>query len=304
MSEEQKPLKICAICGEDCSQQRRIKDQQGRYYHKDCYEQAKQAERAKRAAAQSAPASSSMPLKFEPSAEPDPYALDSDVMEESGSGSGMELDDTGQETKVCPHCHRRMPVEHATCSHCGYNTLTGDRKVSTFAEMAAARVGKTGGGKIWPPVVGILSLLAGVGGLFAYGLALIAALREHGAGTFIDITHVVALGIGTLLALWVLIAAIGVLRKRQMAMVWMQRWALLKLFCGIVAFIALVVAILFVSDFDTRIDAEFDTKVAGEGIVAFLTFGLPWLGWILLWPIGILVWFSRESVQRQVGEWD
>lgn len=303
MSEEDRPQKICVICGEDCSQQRRIKDDQGRYYHKECYDQAKQAKRAKKAASQSAPASSSMPLKFTPTGEPDPYALDTDVMEESGSGSAMELDADSQPTKVCPHCHRRMPLEHATCSHCGYNTMTGERKVATFAEMAALRVGKTGGGKIWPPVVGIVSILAGVGGLIAYGLALISALKGNGTTGAAHIAHLVALSLGVLLALWLLLAAIGILRRRQMAMVWMQRWALLKLFLGIVGFIALIVAAMFLKDFDRTIDEQFDTKVASEGVIALLIFGLPRLGWLLLWPVCILVWFSRESVQRHIGDW-
>jgi len=308
VSEETKPQKICVICGEDCSQQRRIRDDRGRYYHKNCYEQAKKAEKEeekkkKKAARQAFPDDHTVPLQLSASEAPDPYALDTDVVEKPSAGIGSELEEEGQPTKVCPHCHRRMPLEHATCSHCGYNTMTGERKVATYAEMAALRVGKTGGGKIWPPVVGILSLLAGLGGLITYGLALISALKGNGTTGAAHIAHLVALSLGVLLALWVLLAAIGILRHRQMAMVWMQRWALLKLFLGIVGFIALIVAAMFVKGFDKTIDAELGTKVASEGVIALLTFGLPWLGWLLLWPVCILVWFSRESVQRHIGEW-
>ena len=33
-------LKVCVICGEDCSGRPRIKDSNGRYYHKSCHEEA------------------------------------------------------------------------------------------------------------------------------------------------------------------------------------------------------------------------------------------------------------------------
>jgi len=305
VSEEKKPQKVCVICGEDCSQQRRIRDDQGRYYHKNCYEQAKKAEKAekKKAARQAFPDDHTVPLQLSASEAPDPYALDTDVVKKPSAGIGSEPEEEEQPTKICPNCQRRMPVDHATCGHCGYNTLTGERRPSTYAEMAALRVGKTGGGKIWPPVVGILSLLAGVGGLIAYGLALISALKGNGTTGAAHIAHLVALSLGVLLALWLLLAAIGILRRRQMAMVWMQRWALLKLFLGIAGFIALVVVAIFVKDFDRTIDDQFGTNVVSEGVVALLTFGLPWLGWLLLWPVCILVWFSRESVQRHIGDW-
>lgn len=307
VSEETKPQKICVICGEDCSQQRRIRDDRGRYYHKNCYEQARKAEKEKKkkkkAARQAFPDDHTVPLQLSASEAPDPYALDTDVVEKPSAGIGSELEEEGQPTKICPNCQHRMPVDHATCGHCGYNTLTGERRPATYAEMAALRVGKTGGGKIWPFVVGFIALAAGIGGLIFYGLAVAHSLHEHGTSGAENIVRLVVVSIGAFLALWLLVAAIGILRRRQMAMVWMQRWALLKLFLGIVGFIALIVAIFAVDGTDRTIDEEFGTRVVSEGVTALLAWGLPRLGWLLLWPVCILVWFSRESVQRHIGEW-
>jgi len=41
----EQPAKICVICGQDCSDKPRLKDQEGRYYHATCHERALQRRR-------------------------------------------------------------------------------------------------------------------------------------------------------------------------------------------------------------------------------------------------------------------
>lgn len=67
-------MKVCVICGEDCSGRPRIKDSNGRYYHKSCHEEAL---RRKPARAEAAP-----PPKPEPELE---------VPEDDGSGMMAEI---------------------------------------------------------------------------------------------------------------------------------------------------------------------------------------------------------------------
>ena len=49
--------KICAICGADCSNRPRVKDQMGRYFCEGCYEQALQRKHAALAETPDAPES-------------------------------------------------------------------------------------------------------------------------------------------------------------------------------------------------------------------------------------------------------
>lgn len=50
MPTEQKVEKVCKLCGEDCSDRKRVKDPKGSYYCRTCYEDAIRRIKARRAA--------------------------------------------------------------------------------------------------------------------------------------------------------------------------------------------------------------------------------------------------------------
>ncbi len=54
MPTEQKVEKLCKLCGEDCSERKRVKDPKGSYYCRTCYENAIRRIKAKQAAQQPA----------------------------------------------------------------------------------------------------------------------------------------------------------------------------------------------------------------------------------------------------------
>ncbi len=111
--------KVCIRCGLDCSSRPRVKDLQGRYTCRDCYD-----------AMQNEPAVVLSPAptkraehRIEPAPE-DPAA---------GADEGiyaLMLEDAVQAqsritTSPCPGCGHPLAADAAICTTCGYNTRTG-----------------------------------------------------------------------------------------------------------------------------------------------------------------------------------
>ena len=94
--------KICGLCGEDCSGRPRIKDPQGRYYCKTCYEEA--LERRKAAAPASPP--------------PVPVRETSDSPDELSGVVGAPPVSQGP----CPGCGGPLAADAVLCTNCGYES--------------------------------------------------------------------------------------------------------------------------------------------------------------------------------------
>jgi len=102
--------KICRACGVDCSGRPRVKDRKGRYYCRDCYEQAKKDLAAKQARAATPPP-------------PPPDYADSDS--QIGSSSEHVFADSGE--VKCQSCGASLPEGAILCTACGFNLTTGER---------------------------------------------------------------------------------------------------------------------------------------------------------------------------------
>ena len=60
---------------------------------------------------------------------------------------------------------------------------------------------------------------------------------------------------------------------------------------------------MFVDGFDAQFDADFGTTVVDAGVAAMAQpVGIA-LGGLALWPIVLLFWLTRESVQKSAGAW-
>ncbi|MBN1345653.1 MAG: hypothetical protein JXQ73_23375 [Phycisphaerae bacterium] len=113
--------KTCRICGEDCAGRPRVKDSFGRYYHRECFDQAKQeiletgalAEDAHRA-----PPPPEAPPEVPP-APPDETGQEQSLLDLVPEG------DTYQGLRACESCGAPMASEAALCTNCGFNTRTG-----------------------------------------------------------------------------------------------------------------------------------------------------------------------------------
>ena len=106
--------KICAICGEDCSDRPRVKDRTGRYYCKPCEAKAAVAAGVA-AAAPAATTSATIPTPDET------YDL-------------IEIDEphvAGE--KACPVCMLKISADAVVCVHCGYDERKGIQS-STLVE--------------------------------------------------------------------------------------------------------------------------------------------------------------------------
>jgi type IV secretory pathway VirB3-like protein len=107
--------KLCTVCGIDCAGKPRIKDQQGRYICKECFDKAKQTRQTQKSpppAAGAPTATVAVPADGDNS-----FLLAMGSKESTGTAG----------TKPCPECGRAMPTNAIICVGCGFNTSTGKR---------------------------------------------------------------------------------------------------------------------------------------------------------------------------------
>jgi hypothetical protein len=188
-------VKICTVCGTDCAKRPRIKDQQGRYICKECFDKAKQTKQA---------------LKNPPAPKPGPVVPTAPVPAESDNSFLLTLgsrESTGIEgTKPCPECGRALPTSAVMCIGCGYNLSTGKRipvRVIKAKPKELKAKGSSGGG-MNPALLGVIILAiycglavgiscskdfalmgAALAGLLTCGIAIWGAVVafQDGAGT-------------------------------------------------------------------------------------------------------------------------
>ncbi len=112
--------KICAVCGEDCSDRPRVKDKAGRYYCKPC-----EVKRAAGSGVAAAPPTTSTMLLATDDAE------DLIQIEEAHVAAG----------KACPVCMLKISADAVVCVHCGYDERKGIQS-STLVEGKRAGDGR------------------------------------------------------------------------------------------------------------------------------------------------------------------
>jgi ribosomal protein L40E len=125
------PEKICAICGEDCAGQPRIRDPQGRYYHKSCHEEARRIMEQRRAEAAGGA------LAIEPSDEDDLSNLLEDAIDQSRPAAVDAAPPAAGMTQICTNCGAHLPGGSVICTNCGYNMQTGKRLKSRKSKERA-----------------------------------------------------------------------------------------------------------------------------------------------------------------------
>lgn len=169
----------------------------------------------------------------------------------------------------------------------------------------------------WPTVIGIIAItLGGLGtlsGLWGalspiYMRAMSAAMPTSQRAAF-DLMQnwqtwtVVASLLGTVLAVVLLVAGIGLLKRAAWARPTCQIWAVLKM---LLAVATAVVGSLIQRDMlsaMSRMDPNMPALPAGfaEGAASVgLVFALAW-GWAL--PVFLLVWFARGKIKAEIAEW-
>jgi hypothetical protein len=152
--------KLCTVCGIDCAGKPRIKDQQGRYICKECFDKAKQTRQTQKnppAPAPVAEAKAAVPAEGDNS-----FLLDIGSKESTGIAG----------TKPCPECGRAVPAQAVLCIGCGYNLSTGKRlqvKVIKAKQPKEAKESKPVSPLLGPwPVTAVFAAITL--GLFGYGM--------------------------------------------------------------------------------------------------------------------------------------
>ncbi|MEN0021055.1 MAG: hypothetical protein AAF747_09260 [Planctomycetota bacterium] len=178
-----------------------MKSPDGRYAHRDCAEQAKQARDQQAASQPRAPQVQAPAGAYDPIAE----ALEIGEPIPVDDGEPLDAEGTLKQQQGCPKCKAPIIGSQVICTNCGLNLQTGQR-IKTKIEVEKGDGGGGGGRSINipEPVFGLLLLLAQVGvtalgfvdeSLFGVGLLLgiilsyvawiwmiIAAFQDDNAG--------------------------------------------------------------------------------------------------------------------------
>ncbi len=259
--------KICFFCGDSCAGQPRGKDPNGRYYHKACLDSAR-------------------PAEDEPAhvtaAEPDlADEADVDMLSEIFAS---EPEPSGQ---PCPQCGTALVPGAVICTNCGYNTQSG----SSLAVKVA--VDREPSRPAWPLVIGIICLLLGVGagGFAVLDVVGMVSTNAYGIGALIGI------GIRILLALYILVGGIQLLKRDTSALTTLRQWAMAKIVlttvCGGVAIASLAIA---------GASMQLEEELGIDVNLLLITAIVASIG-ALVWPIFLLIWLNRDAVSRETGRW-
>ncbi len=165
--------KPCVFCGVECDGQPRVKDPQGRYYCKPCYD-TRDARRAERPAPSESGRSQSGRGDGQSGADEDP------VIDLAGLASAASAVPTAAAAAlVCPACASSLAPGAVFCVGCGHDLRTG-AKASTKVQKAPKATGKPGSAprgasSLSGPLVG---WTLGLGGSIPLVIAVVTALAD------------------------------------------------------------------------------------------------------------------------------
>ena len=118
---EQTIHKTCVFCGGDCSQEQRIRDGKGRYFHEDCYAWVRKRGRhlARR---------NGTSLKASAKVLEEVIASPEDTAESDSEESAI----FGMAPQGCPRCGKPVPLTGVICTQCGYNLRTRQKLATAW----------------------------------------------------------------------------------------------------------------------------------------------------------------------------
>ncbi|UCD75317.1 MAG: hypothetical protein JSV91_00050 [Phycisphaerales bacterium] len=288
--------KICAICGEDCSKQRRVKDNKGRYYHKECVDKARREQKKQSQDSLGSAAVIAPPPEENRAGE---YAVVETEVEDGVPASphteAIPVDDADQYV-----VEEDGPPPSGDLSGLGGGPAVDAGQPASSTRIASVPTRYSGeGGRIWPPVVGVISILLGVGEVVIFGLA---PIRDVIAGE-IRIVPLVVAALAMLLGLWLLIGGFGILTRQQTAMIIIQKWAKLKILFSILLVGGGIAAVLLDLPLLDQFDQQFIIEAREKSIGPLITSGVLYLLLLLIWPLFVAIWFSRGKTQEDIGFW-
>jgi hypothetical protein len=262
--------KICVACGTDCAGRPRVKDPRGRYYCEPCYDKRRSSQQVSAAGA-----SPGLAL------EPEPSILDELLGAQAGAEPGGS----------CPNCGQELPGGAVLCVNCGFNLRDGSAVPQIVQTQATSRA--RSGDSAWPIVVGVISIVLAAGGILNFGFSFIDGLSGN-------IGRSIGSMVPMVIAIWLLISGVGVLRRQRSGAANLRNWAIVKLLFSFICIgVISVGASLSLEGLLEGMEME------GISIPPGLAYALifAYLLWLISWPVFVLIWLSRPSVKAEVATW-
>ncbi len=170
----------------------------------------------------------------------------------------------------------------------------------------------------WPTAIGAISIVFGSLGLVCYGCGslntvlspwLVGMVPEdqrppiaQGLQLFVQIFQMCA---ATGLSVWLLIAGIGLTRRRPWARSHVIGWSVAKLVLNLLSTAASVAFVgEMVKQFNAQLAGPEGTPIFTVTVPMMLAFFAVSVLWFVLWPIFLLIWFSRGAVKDEVAAWE
>ena len=276
--------KTCQICGQDCAGRPRIKDPAGNYYHQECYDEFRLSRLKDPDGEEAAPAGETKPSSVLAAAigEAAPQVAAPPVQTVEGNR--------------CPRCGKPMPPGGDACGHCGHGAAKQAAVQSTALEPYVDP--GAGEGAVWPTVIGVLSILIGAGGVAHQGANLALGVSQRQVGPWI-----VGPCLFGLLALWLIVAAVGVMRRRYSGPIQMKRWAVYKIVLALSCYGLSTIVLLSAKDLGETFGADAQGLTDETARTAMIATFLALLVLELIWPVFIMIWFRREVIWNQASKW-
>lgn len=155
---------------------------------------------------------------------------------------------------------------------------------------------------VWPMAIGVIAIVFGSLGLLCGGVGPVVTIaQQHAQGLylfFIAFQGCASLG----LSLWLLIAGIGVVRRRAWARAHLIGWSLSKI---AMILLGLVAAVLFVNQVIDPVNAQLEEAQMELRFTATMALIMAVIGGVFasIWPLFVLIWLARSSVKEEVAAW-
>ncbi len=124
--------KVCGLCGEECSNRPRVKDQQGQYYCKACIAEKLRSNKNSGADVAAAAAGGATAAALTD----DDAVFDLDTADPGARPVPIEMLDNAEPTRNCPMCFRSMPRDAKICVSCGFDPAKGIQSSTKIVKKA------------------------------------------------------------------------------------------------------------------------------------------------------------------------
>ncbi|MHC4128409.1 MAG: hypothetical protein ACYTE6_04010 [Planctomycetota bacterium] len=168
----------------------------------------------------------------------------------------------------------------------------------------------------WPTTIGVINIVFAALGLICYGCGSLntvaspwlAGMMPEGqrpatAQGIQLVIQIAQMCTATLLSIWLLFAGIGVLKRRAWARPHCIGWSVAKIILTLLGSVAAaILAPQTVEQINDQLSqqgpAPFTVTVAMIKIFVIVS-----MLWFLIWPVFLLLWFSRGRIADEVAEW-